>query len=341
MTKEDVSLNTFLSKFDDLVKRINVNIVAEDPEFNANDIFSETVSQEGHFDSQIKSQVKDFLIILQKVKFPGNTLQYSRITETMFNNNQEFDGVEIVSQRLLDITEKHYKHMLDEDESLEKRFYKLIDHIELASFQIGEISQHFREETNSLVKEIYESKEKLIEVEKEVNNKNAQFENISEEISKIYTQFVTILGIFTAIVISVFGGLSIVNGVFSRIDETPVWKIVLVGSVVSIAIISMLFLLTSWISSIIHKPSDNDEHSFMRSITNNGAFTTGIFIFCYLIIASVAFSSEKTTTKLKQLFNIWDSLFILAILIIPILVPILFGIYKLIKELINNKIDRP
>src|SRR5699024_6654473 len=167
--------------FDDLVKRINVNIVAEDPEFNANDIFSETVSQEGHFDSQIKSQVKDFLIILQKVKFPGNTLQYSRITETMFNNNQEFDGVEIVSQRLLDITEKHYKHMLDEDESLEKRFYKLIDHIELASFQIGEISQHFREETNSLVKEIYESKEKLIEVEKEVNNKNAQFENISEE----------------------------------------------------------------------------------------------------------------------------------------------------------------
>src|SRR5699024_10571616 len=164
ITEEKTTIEDFLFSFDQLIQKLNVSSVEKNPNLNANVVFSKdpsTGDEKGKSEENKIKQVEIFLNKLENVKFPGNALQYSRITQTMFNHNQKFDGVENVSQRLLDITLKHYEGSLDNNGELERRFYKLIDHIQLASFQIGEISQHTRTETDSLKSEIAESKNNL------------------------------------------------------------------------------------------------------------------------------------------------------------------------------------
>lgn len=160
----------------------------------------------------------------------------------------------------------------------------------------------------------------LTDMESDISMTNEMIYTIQEESSKIYAQFVTILGIFTAIVVSVFGGLSIVSGVFKKINETPIWKMVLMGSLVSIFVLCLLFLLMKWISSIVQNAFGLGENKpLMNILTSHGAFATAIFIFCYLIITSVVFSSRKVTDKLKDLLNVWEALPILLLLTLPIL----------------------
>lgn len=332
MDNNEHKLREFFKKLDNLIKVITVQDVSEDSTLDPNDFMSPEF-QRPYNDLELRADVDTFLSLLQEIKFPGDVLQYSKVTETMFNN-REFDGVENISERLLRITEKYHKQKLDSDTKLKQRFYKLIDHIQLASFQMGEISQHFREESQKLSTDISHSQAELAAMKDEIKVTNIQFENFSDELSKIYAQFVTILGIFTAIVISVFGGLGIVNGVFEKINETAVWKILLVGSMASLAVLSMLFLLTKWISSIVNITFEKrSKNTLINILKGNGAFATGVFIFSYLIIASVVFSSKDATIKLKSLVNVWDSMLIFCVLLIPILL----GLMLLLRIIFSKK----
>lgn len=316
------TLDYLLTLLNDLIEEINIPEIGVDHDFNPNCLFDSNDLPETTRDNseQIKDKTKYFLRILKNVDFPGNALQYSQISQTIFSKKSEFEQIENISEVISKTATEHCSSILDESEELSRRFYKLIDHMRLASFQISEIAEHFSSESEGMTTEIENSKRKLKEIENELKLKGESVENLNKEITKIYTQFVSILGIFTAIVISVFGGLGIINGVFESINVTAVWKIVLVGSMASIATLSMLFILTKWITSIINVAFERkDSNNLINIIKDNGAFSTGIFIFCYLIIASVIFSSPSAVERLKSITNIGHSVIAFVLLTLPII----------------------
>lgn len=209
------------------------------------------------------------------------------------------------------------------EEYLKKMMQKMRRHFLLSYEQKVSFDRLDAEFRNNLMKSeevLVSVQSQTLEIKEDLKNAHIMLNTIDDESTKVYVQFVTILGIFTAIVVSVFGGLSIVSGVFDKLDQTPMWKVILTGSMVSIFVLCLLFLLTRWISTIVRKTYGHDsEQSFMQIVTNNGAFATGIFIFCYLIIAAVVFSSSEATMRLKQIVNAGDALPILLVLALPIL----------------------
>ncbi|WP_197462225.1 hypothetical protein [Bhargavaea cecembensis] len=143
-----------------------------------------------------------------------------------------------------------------------------------------------------------------------------QLKDFESHLSRIYTQFVTILGIFTAIVLSIFGGLQLITSTFDELHELPVWKATLMASLVAIAVLCMLGLLTRWISSLIEARTNKVPASLF--FANNGPFSVGIFIFSYMAIASIIFSSSSTRITFEQLVNTGNSLPVLTLLILPV-----------------------
>lgn len=331
------NLDILFENLEDLINEINVAPVSKDSALDPNIVFEKSFEDENEGkEEKVRQKTENFLVALKKVQFRGNVLQYSHISAKVFTKKHVFDGVEAISHKILTTGEDFFSVMFLEDPELERRFYKIIDHIQLANFQIGEISQHSRMESEKLLNEIANSKTELKNLEKEItqskieldkieklgkklNNNEKKTTEIMEEFSKVYVQFVTILGIFTAIVVSVFGGLSILSGLFENLNEVPIWKTVLVGSLVSLFVLCLLFLLTRWISNLVKDVYKRDtESNFMQVITNNGAFATGIFIFCYLIIAAVVFSSNEARTTFISLITSLDSIPILVLLSFPI-----------------------
>ncbi len=95
---------------------------------------------------------------------------------------------------------------------------KLKDHIYLEFIRLSEIrNENARIETE--LKSLEKTGESLKEMEKELRS---SIDKALKETKNIYLQMVSILGIFTAIVISVFGGLSVISGILDGLSTaTP------------------------------------------------------------------------------------------------------------------------
>lgn len=278
-----------------------------------------------NYDDSIQETFYQLLITLAREEEMRNRLlpELGEYFHSLFDEFQEIDYPAIFSISYdEDLIREDLELLLQILVEIEKQLYS-----EEEKRIIQKMRRHFLLSFEQKIRVKVESEETLSRVQSELAAVKIYLEETQEVLSflqedstKIYSQFVTILGIFTAIVVSVFGGLSIVSGVFDKINETPMWKIILTGSTVSIFVLCLLFLLTRWISTIVHRSFGfENERSLMQVISNNGAFASGIFIFCYLIIAAVVFSSKDATNSLKELMNVWDAFPVLILLVLPIL----------------------
>lgn len=110
--------------------------------------------------------------------------------------------------------------------------------------------------------------------------------------SGIYTDFIAILGVFSAFVFVMFGGIEIARAVFDVGDDLQTMdlsKIITVSSLMMIAILTLMYSLLLWIARITGKEFGNCmscdkgckhkwRHLFMRHS----------FYFCLLILLGIS-----------------------------------------------------
>lgn len=338
-------IDELLFKLDELIKAVQddgVEVLSLSEFIDPDDDF-DTITYID--DDDLINKTAEFLLALKKITFPGGVIQYSLISQRVFSDKNSFDAIEYIVEQIKNTISENFNEELEKDKELARRCYKLLDHLLLASFQIGEILQHTKVDAEVLKLELFvthdelkktkdeleETKNKIQEEQEKLSNKIFEFQN---EFTKIYIQFVTILGIFTAIVVSIFGGLQIINESFVNLHLVPIWKTTLIISLFSIAILCMLTALTGWISTIINRVFDKKyKPNFKEFILHNGAFATGIFIFAYVAIASAILSSLQTKQQLSSILNAGNSWPIIILLAFPLIV----GIGVLIKTVDYRK----
>lgn len=254
-----------------------------------------------------------FQLIFKKYEDIDYTLMYRMVSHSSLT----YEDKDVILQILIEVESQVFQR--DHKKMLTKmRRHFSLSHEQKANFD--RLNDKFNSDLLKSEKALIKVQEDLVKANDYLEDIEIKTETLENESSKIYAQFVTILGIFTAIVISVFGGLSIVNGVFEKIDDTPMWKIVLTGSMVSILILCLLFLLTRWISTITNKAFGYEsEKSLMETVTNNGAFAIGVSVFLYLIFAAVALSSLDVSIKIKEILSNWNVYVVLALFLLPFL----------------------
>ncbi|MTT32173.1 hypothetical protein GMB86_09165 [Terrilactibacillus sp. BCM23-1] len=236
-------------------------------------------------------------------------LPYSDITSAIYRIEDE--KLLIIKENLDKISE----YVLHEEMEI-KDLNKLIDHIELAKVQREYIL------TN------------VDELQKQVDKEQDKLNDIKNIKSKIYTEFVGILGIFTAVVLGAFGSLQVIGSVFSNIKDVPTGKLLVFSSVTSLGVISLLFLLMRWISRIVYR--DFDKKSWSFSIKDNLIFIMCLNVLGYMfVLGFLLFCKEPKTTIISWLSSGNLGIYILVILTMIMLI-ILF-VCTLIGVLHNNK----
>lgn len=83
-----------------------------------------------------------------------------------------------------------------------------------------------------------------------IENKEQGIENKIK--SNIYTDFIAILGIFTAITFAIFGGMNLLSNLFQNIDSTPasLGQALILAAVFGLIMVGIIELLFYWISKI-------------------------------------------------------------------------------------------
>lgn len=162
---------------------------------------------------------------------------YASLTATLlqiidFFRETRFDGNEENSRRIL------------------KSMRKLIDHVELEGLRLDRMKAvaHYSEEALSSERVALSHAESISSQWKDIN-KNV--EEVKKQVKSYHSQSVTILGIFSALVLSVASEISVFSSAFSELSGDNFLMILFFVSFLGLVIFDTIFMLMYTVSKIV------------------------------------------------------------------------------------------
>lgn len=288
---------------------------------------------------------------LKKYYDTHNRHKYSEVSRFIFNLDES--QIDVIAFNLKLIIEN-----IDNEPNITRNIEKLIDHTDLALFQKKYIEDQ-NKKNKLLLQGIYDKllisrkellktevklKEELLEIR---NNFNSIEENIDKHKSSVYTHFVTILGIFTAIAFGVFGGMEILGGVMSNIVNVKISKLLMFSSLIIGAILTILYMLLTGISNLVGSPlrscgcegRDECNHSpFQRHPIYFSGLISSLYLF---LIGTIAHGFETKNFKgILFIDEFMDDGFSLILVAIILLIFIFLFAFFVNKYLQNKELQK-
>ena len=171
---------------------------------------------------------------------------YSDIFSTLTDIKNEGNEIDVVGQNLGLVYEYCLKNA---EEDLCNSVRKLLDHTNLEISRINYVNvidtriditgEDFQNRISSINFQVDEADKKVEEVKNKVNNS--------------YSDYVSILGIFSGIVLVFFGGTSIFGNIISNMQKTSVDKSVLICSITGIVIFDIIFMFIYFLAKLLNR----------------------------------------------------------------------------------------
>ena len=165
----------------------------------------------------------------------------------------ETDDVEYLLENLRRIQNRLAESSKDEGTSI--KVFKLIDHITLELNRTRYNSRYIMDMQagtmnmvmNRALKEIGQAtdalrKEQSEKIAVEIGKYRKKTKNLKRRVEDAYSQFVAILGIFSAVVLVFFGGMTAFSALFANLHQIGRFKLVFITSLVGMIIFDLVFM---------------------------------------------------------------------------------------------------
>ncbi|HAT4185724.1 TPA: hypothetical protein I9007_001239 [Clostridium perfringens] len=119
--------------------------------------------------------------------------------------------------------------------------------------QIREAEKSFSKRNGELSASLKKSEAALNSHEKNIENHNETIENHKKSIDGINNQIITIIGIFSAIVITFFGGSELFSSALEFLGSVSKYRILFLTILISFVMFNTIFMLLNFISKLIGK----------------------------------------------------------------------------------------
>ena len=198
------------------------------------------------------TEFKYLLRVLDDTSFDEGVIPYSEITRIIFQSSQ----IELLDM-LEDYFEENWSYYItrhDVNSDLKKKFLKLKEHIGLSTLQRSHIGERLDDKFESFEEKHSQVTRELDGYKKQIDDFNESISLIEEEVrgryERLITQFISILGIFAAILMGAFGSIQSFTSIFNNADDIPIGKILVVSSIGGSAVVLILFFLFNGISKL-------------------------------------------------------------------------------------------
>lgn len=165
----------------------------------------------------------------------------------------ETDDIEYLLENLRKIQNRLGEHQ--EDESTSIKVFKLIDHITLelnrtkynsksfTDMQVASMNVVLGDATKKISKAADELRqEQAQKINLEIEEFRNETEDLKGKVNDSYSQFVSILGIFSAVVLVFFGGVTAFSSIFSNMQNIGRFKLVFITALVGVIIFNLVFM---------------------------------------------------------------------------------------------------
>lgn len=186
--------------------------------------------------------------------------KYSEVSSYLL----ETDDIDYLLENLRKIQNRLGEHK--ENESLSLKVFKLIDHITLELNRTKYIKTDFRElqayktaeALNSASMAMHQEMDKLRneqsqKMDSEVEKFREEAKVLKEKVEDSYSLFVSILGIFSAVVLVFFGGMTAFNALFTNMHNIGRFKLVFVTSLIGLVIFDLIFMFLYILAKLLKR----------------------------------------------------------------------------------------
>lgn len=300
----------------------------------------------------------EFLCRIKNIYFDNNTQifkhYYSDIFPLLTNLKKKENNIDYVGENLNTIL-VYCKE--NENENVYSVLKKLWDHTNLEIARINYVTS-IDARLDITGKELEKKYDKISKEAEKINEKQNKIKDTVDRINNIYSEFISILGIFSAIVLIYFGGTSIIGNVLSMINKVIIFKSILLCLISGLVIFNIIFMFLYFLSKILDRSISAINYSveyydiFERFKLRYPIIFHVNLLFIICIIADVLiwggvllFDNSIFTSCIESLIhkNYVDEYYVkYLILIILVVFNIYYIIYymycKITKKLIGNHI---
>lgn len=135
------------------------------------------------------------------------------------------------------------------DRELVKNVRKFLDHTNLEISRINYINAI--EQRMNITDESIGNR--IIDINTQVDDAAKGVDELKEKVHSSYSDFVSILGIFSAIVLVFFGGTSIFGNVISSMQETDIEKTILICSITGLVVFDIIFMFIYFLAKLLNR----------------------------------------------------------------------------------------
>lgn len=196
----------------------------------------------------------NFLCRIKNIYF-NNGIQifkhyYSDIFPLLTNLKKTENNIDYVGENLNTIL-SYCKE--NDDEYVYSVLKKLWDHTNLEIARINYVTS-IDARLDITGKEFQEKFAGISQEAKKISKQQKSISKTVDRINNIYSEFISILGIFSAIVLIYFGGTSIIGNVLSMMNTVIIFKSILLCLIVGLIIFNIIFMFLYFLSKILDRP---------------------------------------------------------------------------------------
>lgn len=167
-----------------------------------------------------------------------------------------------------------------------ENYTSMIDYLDDRKVKLFTQQKKLEEKQNSLSDSINEQKETIGKQKKIIEDQQHSFQKTTGKINSIYSEFITILGIFTAITFAIFGGMNLLTNLFKNTGNTAssLGYTLILAAIFGLIMWGITELLFYWISKINRiTDSTKDKNKILFNwiaiIVLTGILILGVLLF--------------------------------------------------------------
>lgn len=249
MEKVLVSLKGYLQSIELYQSGEKTKIDSDNLEKLEQDMESEAATKPKTNESEYKSDsFEKFVESIEKIEFTEGVVPYTAFSKLIYTEAQD-------KRELLDMLEdtmasdwNNYRYgNVEVSNETTRKFLKIKEHIGLSVFQRNHISDRLSEQLEDTQNKLKETDERFAELSKSLDIVD---QKAHEKADKLVVQFITILGIFAAIMMSAIGSFQGFTSIFSNAENIPIGKTLIISAIGASGVSVILFTLLHSISKL-------------------------------------------------------------------------------------------
>ena len=220
-----------------------------------NKVINELAESQGIFSD--KKKYNDYYMKLRSIYIIPGSANFVHSHNEIFSVLAELDSdnksLEILGQNVSLL----YKHCIKRGEAdLSESVFQLYDNINLDIARINYIKavdRRLDSTGQNLMSEIKLTREEANNVKKNTDELKSTIDEMSGKVNNAYSEFVSILGIFSAIVLVFFGGTSIFGNIISNMGETCIYISMIMCVVTGAVVFNIIFMFIYFLAKILNR----------------------------------------------------------------------------------------